>query len=36
MTGVIVERGPGRAEYTVRLDDGTMRYVMSWWIEKDE
>ena len=34
-TGTIVEYGPGKAEYTVRLDDdpSTVTYLQSYWLE---
>lgn len=33
-TGTVIERGPGKAEYGVKLDDGPIEYVESSWMER--
>ena len=35
--GTVVERGPGRAEYGVRFDDGRTtepEHLNSWWLDR--
>jgi len=35
--GVVVEPGPGKAEYGVRFDDGRVprpEYLNSWWLDR--
>lgn len=31
--GTVIERGPGKAEYGVKFDDGPTEYVESSWME---
>ena len=33
-TGTVIERGPGKAEYGVKFDDGPIEYVESSWMER--
>jgi len=34
--GIVVRRGPHKAEYLVHFDDGREEYVNSWWLDREK